>query len=160
MWITPVDNSADYPQDVHKTSWATPTVAVVALTIGGLVLVVASFFTGTDPAGRFLVSLAAIGLWIIAGLAAWQRPRLWIDGESLSMKRLSGVKTYRRDEITRVKLVRYPRLGRRVPMLELDLQRSGEDDDRLVILGRWDLGTDPRDVYDALERHGLVPPER
>lgn len=133
---------------------------MIALTIGGLALVIAAFLTDADPAGRFLVSLAALGLWIIAGSAAFQRPRLWINGDALSMKRLTGVQTYRREEITRVKLVRYPRLGRRVPMLELDLQRAGEDDDRLVIFGRWDLGTDPSDVFDALERQGLVPPER
>ncbi|OAK51856.1 PH domain-containing protein [Rhodococcoides kyotonense] len=160
MWITTVDKSSNHPQDVHNLSWATPMAAVIALAVGGFVLVIVAFVTDVDPAGRFLVSAAALGLWIIAGLAAFQRPRLWIDGGSLSMKRLSGVHTYRADEVSRIKLVRYPRLGRRVPMLELDLRRAGEDDYRLVILGRWDLGADPRDVYDALEQHGFVPPHR
>jgi hypothetical protein len=160
MWITTVDKPRNDPQDVHNLSWATPMAAAIALAVGGFVLVIVAFVTDVDPAGRFLVSAAALGLWIISGLAAFQRPRLWINGGSLSMKRLSGVRTYRADEVTRIKLVRYPRLGRRVPMLELDLRRADEDDDRLVIFGRWDLGTDPRDVYDALERHGFVSPER
>ncbi|MDJ0393543.1 PH domain-containing protein [Rhodococcus sp. G-MC3] len=160
MWIKPVDNFSDGPQPVDKEAWATPIAAVVALTVGGFVLVVAAALTNTDPAGRLLISLGAIGLWIIAGLAAYQRPRLWIDAGALSMKRLTGVRTYRRDEIVRIKLVRYPRLGRRVPMLEIDVVRAGDTEDRLIIFGRWDLGTDPQDVYDTLERHGLVPPER
>ncbi|SNT14744.1 PH domain-containing protein [Rhodococcoides kyotonense] len=160
MWITSVDNFENDPQDVHNLSWATPISAVVALAVGGLALVTVAFVTDVDPAGRFLVTAAALGLWIISGSAAFQRPRLWINDGSLSMKRLTGVRTYRPDEIKRVKLVRYPRLGRRVPMLELDVQRAGDDDDRLVIFGRWDLGTNPQDAYDALERHGLVPPGR
>jgi hypothetical protein len=160
MWIKPVDNFSDDPQAVDKVSWATPIAAVAALTLGGFALVTAALLTNSDPAGKFLVFVAAIGLWIIAGLAAYQRPRLWIDAGALSMKRLTGVRTYRRDEIVRIKLVRYPRLGRRVPMLEMDVKRAGDEEDRLIIFGRWDLGTSPQDVYDALERHGLVPAER
>ncbi len=155
-----MDNFPSDPQAVDNSSWATPVSAVIALAIGGFALVTASLLTHTDPAGRFLISLAALGLWIIAGLAAYQRPRLSVEGGSLSMKRLTGVQTYRRGEITRIKLIRYPRLGRRTPMLEIDVQRAGDDVERLIVLGRWDLGTDPHDVYDALVRHGLVPPER
>lgn len=160
MWINPVDNFSDDPQAVHNDAWSTPRAAVLALAVGGLALVTAAALTDTDPAGRLLISLGALGLWIIAGLAAYQRPRLWINADALSMKRLTGIRTYRRDEIVRIKVVRYPRLGRRVPMLEIDVKRADEDEDRLTIFGRWDLGTDPQDVYDALNRHGLVPAER
>ncbi|MGA9870261.1 MAG: PH domain-containing protein, partial [Rhodococcus sp. (in: high G+C Gram-positive bacteria)] len=125
---------------MDNTTWATPITAVVAMGVGGFALVTAALLTNTDSAGRFLVVAAAVGLWIIAGLAAYQRPRLWMNGSSLSMKRLTGVRTYRREEITRVKLVRYPRMGRRVPMLEIDVRQAGEHDDRLIIFSRWDLG--------------------
>ncbi|KZF02745.1 hypothetical protein A2J03_28325 [Rhodococcus sp. EPR-157] len=160
MWIKPVDNLSGNPQGVDEQKWATPMPAVFALAVGGLALVIAAILTDTDPAGRFLVTVAALGLWIIAGFAAYQRPRLWMTDSTVSMKRLTGVRTYRRDEIVRIKTVRYPRLGRRVPMLEIDVRRAGEDDDRLVIFGRWDLGTNPQDVYDALERGGFVPDAR
>lgn len=155
-----MDESLDGPQAVDEYRWATPLPAVVALFVGGFALVGASVLTETDPAGRLLIAVAAAGLWIIGGLAAYQRPRLWITDGTLSMKRLTGVRTYRREDIVRIKIVRYPRLGRRVPMLEIDVRRAGEEDDRLIIFGRWDLGTDPLDVFDALELHGLVPQER
>lgn len=76
------------------------------------------------------------------------------------MKRLSGIQTYSRDEVSRITLVPYPRLGRRVPMLELNLRRAGEIEDRLVIFGRWDLGTSPQNVYATLEQHGFVTEKR
>lgn len=136
--------------------------AVIALFCGGIALVTAALLTNTDAAGKFLVTVGAIGLWIIAALAAYQRPRLWIDatdpaGDRLAVTRLSGVQYFRREEIARIVVMKYPRLGRRVPMLEVDVRRAGEDDDRLMIFGRWDLGTDPTGVYDALVLRGLVP---
>lgn len=168
-----MDNYAHDPQAVHNASWATPLPAVIALIVGGFALVIASFLTENDPAGRVLITVGALGLWIIAGLAAYQRPRLWIEenhhGHSagstpaedrLSMKRLSGVHTYSRDEISRITLVPYPRLGRRVPMLELNVRHPGEVEDRLIIFGRWDLGTSPQNVYDVLEQRGFVTEER
>ncbi|WP_206491339.1 PH domain-containing protein [Rhodococcus sp. KRD162] len=158
MWIDPVDNFSNNPQGVYRQQWATPVVAIGALVVGGIALGIGAAFTSSDAAGAFLVGLAAVGMWIIAALAAVQRPRLAIthDG-SLVMKRFTGIRTYARTDIVRAKIVRYPRLGRRVPMLELDLRPPGEDDDRLIIFGRWDLGTNPQDVFDALEAHGLVP---
>ena len=159
MWINPVDNFSNNPQGVYEERWATPVAAIAALVVGGIALGIGAALSSTDAAGTFLVGLAAVGMWVIAALAAVQRPRLAItrDG-SLAMKRLSGMQTYSRADIVRVKIVRYPRLGRRVPMLELDIRPPGQDDDRLIIFGRWDLGTDPRDVFDALDTNGLVPP--
>ncbi|WP_415971800.1 PH domain-containing protein [Rhodococcus sp. 077-4] len=159
MWITPVDNFSNNPQGVYEQHWATPVVAIGALVAGGFALGIGAALSSTDAAGTFLVGLAAVGMWTIAALAAVQRPRLAItrDG-SMVIKRLSGIRTYSRADIVRAHIVRYPRFGRRVPMLELDIRPPGEDDDRLIIFGRWDLGTDPQDVFDALDIHGLVPP--
>lgn len=159
MWITPVDNSRDHPQGVYEQQWATPLPAVAALIAGGFALGIGAVVASIDAPGTFLVGLAALGTWVVAGLAAAQRPRLAIgrDG-ALVMKRLSGVRTYSRADVVRTKIVRYPRLGRRVPMLEIDLRPPGQDDDRLVIFGRWDLGAHPQDVFDALATYGFVPP--
>lgn len=157
MWISPVDNFSESPQPVDGLSWATPLSAVIAMILGGFALFGAALLTGTDATGRLLISIAAIGLWTIAGLAALQRPRLAIVDGTLSMKRLSGVQAYVPSEIVRIKLARYPRLGRRVPMIEIDVQRGGDTEDRLIIFGRWDLGTSPETVFDELVRHGFVP---
>nr|WP_232433574.1 PH domain-containing protein [Rhodococcus sp. AW25M09] len=153
-----MDNFSNHPQGVYRQQWATPIVAIGALVAGGIALGIGAALSSTDAAGTFLVGLAAVGMWVIAVLAAVQRPRLAIthDG-SLVIKRLTGVRTYNRTDIVRIKIVRYPRLGRRVPMLELDIHPPGEDDDRLIIFGRWDLGTDPQDVFETLDIHGLVP---
>lgn len=137
--------------------------AILALLAGGTALAVGAALMSADPTGRLLVSIAALGLWVIAGLAFRQRPRLAIvsapSGPSILMTRLTRTHTYTPDEIRRVKVMEYPRLGRRVPMLELDVQHAGDPDDRLVIFGRWDLGASPREVYDALVTYGLAIPE-
>ena len=40
-------------------------------------------------------------------------------------------------------------------MLEIDV-RTADGTERLLIFGRWDLGTNPEDVFDALTVHRLV----
>ena len=140
--------------------WETPQQAIAALGVGGVVLAVAGLAIPTEPAGRLLVMLAALGLFVIAGLAVRQRPRLAVlDGAAgIESQRLSGRRVFRRDQIERIRVVKYPRLGRRVPMLEIDVRDDG-DVERLLIFGRWDLGTSPLTVFDALSVHGLVPPD-
>lgn len=136
-------------------AWATPRVAVAALGVGAVALGVAAVATSSDPAGRLLISLAAVAALSLALLAAVQRPKLSVDADVMTVKTLRGRRTYRRDDVITVRLVPYPRLGRRVPMLEMDV-RDG-DDERLLIFGRWDLGEDPRAVFDTLELRGWVP---
>lgn len=144
----------------RSLSWATPTAALVAAATGGIALAIAALAASIDTPGRFLVGLAAVGLLVVAGLGFRQRPRLYVihrTPPALGMNRLRGPVEYRRDQITRARIVTYPRLGRRVPMLEIDVTTGL--DERLFIFGRWDLGTHPQDVFDALVVHGLVPTE-
>ncbi|QBJ96542.1 PH domain-containing protein [Rhodococcus sp. ABRD24] len=142
--------------------WSTPLAAVGALIVGATVLVGGTFLTGVDAPGRFLAAVAAVGMLVLAGLGARQRPKLAVvslDGESaVAATRLTGRRVYRRADILRIRIVRYPRLGRRVPMLEIDAV-DPDGAERLLIFGRWDLGADPNVVFDALTVHGLVPPE-
>lgn len=142
--------------------WSTPLGAVVALAAGGVVMVAAALLLGLDAPGRFLAVLAALGMFVLAFLGGRQRPKVAIvqDGPApaLAATRLTGRRVYRRDSIERVRIVAYPRLGRRVPMLEIDaVDPVGTE--RLLIFGRWDLGVDPVVVFDALAVHGLVPAE-
>lgn len=141
-------------------SWSTPPSAVLALCGGGLALFATSFVVATEPAGEVLVRLAGVLLVVIGAAYARQRPRLAVlPGDAgIESQRLTARHVYTRDQIERVRIVRYPRLGRRVPMLEIDVRDRGIE--RLLIFGRWDLGATPQSVFDALAVHGLVPPDR
>lgn len=145
-------------------SWATPMGVVYAMFGGGIALAIASIIAPTEPAGRFLLALAVIGLFVMGGLALRQRPRLAViedaGTKSIAVQRLRARHEFTREQIDRVRLVRYPRLGRRVPMLEIDIVDRPTDTEKLLIFGRWDLGTSPEDVLDVLTVHGLVPPEK
>ncbi|MGW0042201.1 PH domain-containing protein [Rhodococcus sp. NPDC003348] len=143
-------------------SWSTPTAALAATGIGGVAMAAAALALPADPAGRFLIGLAALGLLVVTALGLRQRPRLAIQegNRGLTMQRLRGRLDVDRSELSRVRIVRYPRLGRRVPMLEIDVRPPGSDDDRLIIFGRWDLGADPTVVFEELNSRGLVPPDR
>lgn len=145
-----------------KLEWATPTGVVVALAIGGIFLAGASFLIANEPAGRALVAVAALVMLASATSGAVQRPRLAAyptgPDAGITVRKLTGHRTFRRSELTRVRIIRYPRLGRRVPMLEIDVT-DAQNVDRLLIFGRWDLGTNPQEVFDALAAHGLVPAE-
>ena len=144
------------------TSWSTPTAALAATGIGGVAMAVAAATLAADPAGRFLIGLAALGLLVVTALGLRQRPRLAIrdDNSGIVLQRLGGTLDVHRGDLSRVRIVRYPRLGRRVPMLEIDVRPPGSDDDKLIVFGRWDLGTDPTTVFEALNSRGLVPPPR
>lgn len=143
---------------VSELRWSTPPVAIAALVVGGGVLALAAVAFATDPAGRFLAGTAALLVLATAGLATRQRPRLEVlgDGSGLACARLTGRRVFPREALIRVRIVEYPRFGRRVPMLEIDA-RDPDGTERLMIFGRWDLGADPRDVYDALVLRDLAP---
>lgn len=139
--------------------WSTRPAAVAALGVGAAVLVVAAVVAATDPTGRVLVGLAALLASALTLLAVRQRPRLEVlaDDAGIATTRLTGRREYPRGALHRVRIVDYPRLGRRVPMLEIDAVDAATGRETLLIFGRWELGTDPREVYDALAVHGLVP---
>ncbi|WP_040785283.1 PH domain-containing protein [Nocardia pneumoniae] len=128
-------------------AWTTPTAALVAVTVGGVALAVAAVFS-TDAPSRLLVGLAAVGLLALAGLGFRQRPRLSVRSGAqprLVVRTLTGPDEYTPEQIIRARVVGYRRLGRKTPMLELDVERDGAE--RLLIFGRWDLGVNPEIVY-------------
>lgn len=131
-------------------AWTTPLPALIAAAGGGVVLAVAAVLT-TEVPGKFLLGVAALVLIGLAALGLRQRPRLSVvPGENprLVLRTLTGVTEYTRDQILRARVVGYRRLGRKSPMLEIDVDHLGTE--RLLIFGRWDLGTSPEDVYDTL----------
>ncbi|WP_338770311.1 PH domain-containing protein [Nocardia vulneris] len=141
----PGDNSA-------QLAWTTPAAALAAVTGGGVLLAVATIFAGDAPA-RLLIGLAAAGLLALAGLGFRQRPRLSVvpgADPRMVVRTLFGPDEYTREQIIRARVVDYRRLGRKMPMLEIDVHHA--DTERLLIFGRWDLGTRPDEVHAALVR--------
>ncbi len=140
-----------------RLEWSTPPAALAAAAVGGLALAGAAALAEDRPS-RLLVGLAAVLLLGLAALGLRQRPRLRIvPGATprLVVRGLFGATEYPPERILRARVVGFRRLGRRVPNLELDVDQHG--DERLLIFGRWDLGTHPEDVLDAMRAHGLVP---
>lgn len=133
------------------------------MVLGGLILAGAALVSGPDPAGVLLMLIAAVLLLVLGGLGLWIRPRLSVvDGRTLAVRTLTGgTRRYAFDEVRRAEVIRYPRLGRRVPHLEFDIiDADAHEGERLIIFGRWDLGTNPLDVADALTAAGLPVSER
>ena len=56
-----------------------------------------------------------------------------------------------RADITLIRITEFRRIGRKMRLLEIDTT-----DDRLLVLSRWDLGTDPLRVLDALTDAGYA----
>ncbi|MFC8529013.1 PH domain-containing protein [Nocardia sp. NPDC057227] len=141
-----------------RTTWTTPAPALAAVAAGGVALGIAAVFAADAPS-MVLVGVAALGLLGLAGLGLRQRPRVTIVPGAeprLVVRGLTGPVSYTRPQILRARITHYRRLGRKTPMLELDVERPDHDDDRLLIFGRWDLGTNPEELFEAMLRHNLV----
>jgi hypothetical protein len=125
---------------------------VVGCGILGIVLGVGTVTLVTDPPGRILVGVAAVGLLVFA-LMSWRaRPKLAITEGALVYRGWWQVRQLTAAEITRIRITEFRRIGRTVRLLEIDTT-----DNRLLVLSRWDLGTDPLNVLDALTDAGYAP---
>lgn len=141
MW--PVDNSGSAP--VNR--WTTPVAAAV---LAGLATIILASIAGLSTNRMNILFAGIAALVCLVFLVHWfrARPRLSADEAGLTVR--GTLHTYRWDHgQLRVLLRRTRRLGREGVLLELDgIDTSGEQ--RLVLLGRFDLGADPADVLDRL----------
>lgn len=136
-----------------RLAWSTPPAALIACAVGGVILAGAAVLTGDGP-GKLLIGLAALGLLVLAGMGYRQRPRLSIEPGTpapLVIGTLAGPRRYTAQQVLRARVVYYRRLGRKMPMLELDVTHDGNE--KLIIFGRWDLGERPEEVLDTLRAH-------
>ncbi|HEX9832568.1 MAG TPA: PH domain-containing protein [Mycobacterium sp.] len=136
---------------MQQTEWSPPALGIAACGIGGLILAVGAVTLITDPPGRVLVGVAAIGLIVFASLSWRARPKLAIKNDALVSRTLLGETELQHAEIKRIRITEFRRIGRKMRLLEIDTV-----DDRLLVFTRWDLGTDPLDVLDALTAAGLA----
>jgi hypothetical protein len=137
---------------MQQTQWSPRTGGIVACAVFGLAMAIAAVTVVTDPPGRFLAGVAAVGLLTFASMSWRARPKLAITGEGLVARGWWSTHTLRPADIGAVRITEFRRIGRKVRMLEIDVTEG----DRLLVFTRWDLGTDPLEVLDALTAAGYA----
>lgn len=105
----------------------------------------------TDAPGRLLLGISAVGLILFAGGTWRARPKLAITDDGLQIGGWIRPQLLRRPDIKHIRITEFRRIGRKMRLLEIDAH-----DGRLFVFSRWDLGTDPLDVLDALTAAGYA----
>ena len=136
---------------MQQTEWGPPTAGIAGCGIVGVAMAIASVTLVTDPPGRILTGIAALGLILFAG-ASWRaRPKLAITPGGLVLKGWFRTQVFRHSDIKIIRITEFRRYARKVRLLELETVNGG-----LVIFSRWDLGTEPLEVLDALTAAGYA----
>lgn len=136
---------------IQQTSWAPKTIGIVWTGIIGLAMALVAVTVVTDLPGRVLGGVAALGLVLFA-TASWRaRPKLAITDAGLQIRGWLNTRVLAKDDITLIRITEFRRLARKVRLLEIDTA-----DDRLYVFTRWDLGTNPLQVLDALTEAGYA----
>ena len=138
---------------MQQTQWSPSTLGIAGCGIFGLTMAIATVTLITDPPGRILAGIAAVGLLAFASMSWRARPKLAITDDGLVIRGWWRAQVLRRSDIKAIRITEFRRIARRVRLLEID-----PGDDRLLVFTRWDLGTDPLDVLDALTAAGYAPP--
>jgi hypothetical protein len=137
---------------MQQTQWAPSPAAIAACGIAGIVMAISCVTVVTDPPGRVLLGISAGGLILFAS-ATWRaRPKLAITSDGLQIREWRGTHRLPRADIKIIRITEFRRIGRTMRLLEIDA-----NDGRLFVFSRWDLGTDPLEVLDALTARGYAP---
>ena len=137
---------------MQQTQWSPPTAGIAACVAISLALAAAAVTIVTDAPGRVLIGTAAIGLFAFASMSWRARPKLAITEDGLRVRGWRRTQVLTRADIAGIRITEFRRIARKVRLLEIDTS----DDDRLLVFTRWDLGTDPLDVLDALTDAGYA----
>jgi hypothetical protein len=136
---------------MQQTEWSPPGLGIAACGIFGLILAIGAVTLITDPPGRILVGIAAVGLILFASLSWRARPKLAISDDGLVIRGWTRSNLLTRGDIKIIRITEFRRLARKVRLLEIDTT-----DGRLLVFTRWDLGADPLNVLDALTVAGYA----
>ena len=136
---------------MQQTEWGPNPVAIAACGLLGIVMCVSAVILVTDAPGRLLGGLAAAGLLVFAGFSFRARPKLAITPEGLVIRGWWHTSVFPKAAIEHIRITEFRRLARKVRLLEVDTVDGG-----LTVFSRWDLGTDPIDVLDALTVAGYA----
>ena len=90
MWITAVATVRRSELSIPQAQWGPPTAGIVVAGIGGVVLGLGAVMLVTDPPGRALVGIAAVGLLVFALMSWRSRPKLAIVDGVLSLSKVGG----------------------------------------------------------------------
>lgn len=83
---------------------------------------------------------------------SWRaRPKLAITPDGLALRGWFRTQLLQQSDIKIIRITEFRRYGRKVRLLEVETADGG-----LVLFSRWDLGTDPLDVLDALTAAGYA----
>lgn len=136
---------------IQQTEWEPRTVGIAGCGAAGMAMAIMSVTLVTDPPARVMAGVAALGLILFAG-ASWRaRPKLAITPTGLVIRGWFRTQLLRRPDIKIIRITEFRRIGRKVRLLEIETNNGG-----LLILSRWDLGTEPLDVLDALTAAGYA----
>jgi hypothetical protein len=136
---------------MQQTEWSPSTAGIAACGFLGLMMAIAVVTAVTDAPGRILGGIAAVGLLAFASMSWRARPKLAITADGLAVRGWLHTQLLRRGDIAKIRITEFRRIARKVRLLEIDTA-----DDRLLVFTRWDLGTDPLDVLDALTDAGYA----
>jgi PH (Pleckstrin Homology) domain-containing protein len=136
---------------MQQTEWAPPAAGVAGCGVVGALMAIASVTLVTDAPGRILTGIAAAGLILFAGMTWRARPKLAITPGGLALRGWFRTQLLQRADIKIIRITEFRRHARTVRLLEVETVDGG-----LVILSRWDLGTDPLKVLDALTDAGYA----
>jgi hypothetical protein len=136
---------------MQQTQWSPSTPGIAACAVFGVVMATACVTVVTDGPGRILGGIAAVGLLVFATLSWRARPKLAITPDGLQIRGWLNTVVLGHDDISGIRITEFRRIGRKVYLLEIDAA-----DDRLHVFTRWDLGTNPLNVLDALTEAGYA----
>lgn len=142
----------------HREWSASPTQAVIEA-VGGclfLLLTLAAAldlveWSGLDAGGTILLGGVALVFLAVAAADGLLRPRLAAHDAGVTVRTLTGRHTVPWSEVT-VRAIERRRFGRATHTLEID------DGERLIVLGRRELGADPRAVAGEIAELRTAPP--
>jgi hypothetical protein len=138
---------------MQQTDWGPSTVGIAACGIFGALMAAAAVTLVTDAPGRILVGIAAVGLLTFASMSWRARPKLAITDAGLAIRGWLRTRILTRSDVKLIRITEFRRFARKVRLLEIETV-----DERLQVFTRWDLGTDPLDVLDALTDAGYAGP--
>lgn len=136
---------------MQQTQWEPSAAGIAGCGLAGVLMAIVSVTVVTEPPGRVFTGIAAVGLLLFAG-ATWRaRPKLAITADGLLLRGWFRTQVLAPAEIKIIRITEFRRYGRKVRFLEVETADGG-----LVLFSRWDLGTDPLEVLDALTAAGYA----
>ncbi|OBA81856.1 hypothetical protein A9W99_12925 [Mycobacterium sp. 1164966.3] len=136
---------------MQQTQWEPPAAGIAGCGVVGVMMAIAGVTVVTDAPGRVMAGIAALGLILFAGFSWRARPKLAITSARLAVRGWFRTQLLQPSDIKIIRITEFRRWARTVRLLEIETANGG-----LTVLSRWDLGTDPVDVLDALTDAGYA----